>query len=152
MRLTKSQLKRLIEEALTNTLNEVVIQGPWEGDPGSLDLRPDEDHPPGYEYEVIQDRYSGSFAAMLARLERVAENAILQAVMEELAPYKEHKQVQSIVQDVKFDIEEAILDALRPLAQDIYNVLEPFKAAEREEEEERQYLERGPTPDDWPEF
>ena len=75
--------------------------------------RPYEDNPPGYEYEAIQDKLSS-----------VAENAILRAVMEELAPYKEYKQVQNIVQEVKLDIEEAILDALRPLAQRIQSVLD----------------------------
>ena len=148
MKVTKAQLKQLIKEELEKTLNEAVIKGPWPGsgeeeepereyygspawqqdqdmrereeearermlEPGSLELRPDEDFPAGYEYEAIQDKLSS-----------VAENAILRAVMEELAPYKEHKQVQSIVQDVKLDIEEAILDALRPLAQRIQYVLD----------------------------
>jgi hypothetical protein len=142
MKLAKSQLKQLIKEELQRVLNEAdVIQGPWEGKPSSLDLRPDEDNPRGYEYEAIQEE-----------LTTAASNAVLRKVLEIAHPYHRENEVQKIIQEVKADIEFDMLDAMREVAKSLYFAIEPFKAQEREEEEERQYLERDPTPDDWPEF
>ena len=159
MKLTKDQLKQLIKEELQRVLNEAdVIKGPWPGSgeeegedewDSGMGLvrglgwddsdRPDEDHPPGYEYEAIQDQ-----------LGIAAANAALRKAIEIVRPYLDRGgEVQGVIQKLKGEIEYAILDAMRPIAQSLYYAIEPFKEEEREEEETRQYLERNPDPDDW---
>ena len=158
MKLTKSQLKQLIQEELQRVLNEAdVIKGPWPGSGETTDMpdyppgefghvpkhlqdRPDEDLPPGYEYEVIQDQ-----------LGIAAANAALRKAIEIVGPYLDRNDdVRGVIQSLKAEIEDDMVDAMRPIAQSLYYAIEPFKVEEREEEEARQYLERNPDPeDDW---
>ena len=159
MKLTKDQLKQLIKEELQRVLNEAdVIKGPWPGSgeeegedewDSGMGLvrglgwddpdRPDEDSPPGYEYEVIQDQLS-----------RAAEDAALRKAIEIVRPYLDRGgDVRGVIQSLKAEIEDDLLDAMRPIAKSLYYAIEPFKEEEREEEEERQYLEKDPDPDDW---
>jgi len=156
MKLTKSQLKQLIKEELQRVLNEAdVIKGPWPGSGETTDIpdyppgefghvpkhlqdRPDEDNPPGYEYEPIQDQ-----------LGRAAADTILRKAIEIVRPYLDRDgDVRGVIQSLKGEIEDDLWDAMRPIAQSLYYAIEPFKAEEREEEETRQYLERNPDPDD----
>ena len=121
MKLTKSQLKQLIKEELQRTLNEAdVIKGPW---PGSGEEKYERD-----ENEPGEDEIPGEY--ILDELAAAAMSAIIPLAVEKLKNANAYNEsgadsyagfpTRLSATDIELEIEEGIMDALKPLSQTIY--------------------------------
>tara|TARA_R110000822_G_scaffold220214_1_gene354239 strand:+ start:282 stop:686 length:405 start_codon:yes stop_codon:yes gene_type:complete len=121
MKLTKSQLKQLIKEELQRTLNEAdVIKGPW---PGSGEEKYERD-----ENDPWEDEIPGEY--ILDELAAAAMSAIIPLAVEKLKNANAYNEsgadsytgspTRLSATDIELEIEEGIMDALKPLSQTIY--------------------------------
>jgi len=117
MKLTKSKLKRLIKEVLEEG---DVIEGPWE------ERAEGEELPAEFQYERILDE-----------LVDAARDAIMPLAVEKLkaaGALSEEEGRGLTYNDVELEIEEPLLDALKPLAKLIQDKVD--HAPDREDEDE----------------
>ena len=119
MKLTKSKLKQLIKEVLEEG---DVIEGPWEAHDEGEEL------PAEFQYEYLLDE-----------LVDAARDAIMPLAVEklkEVGALSEEEGRGLTYNDVELEIEEPLLDALKPLAKLIQDKVDHAPDRETEEEEE----------------
>jgi len=109
MKLTKSKLKQIIKEELAQAIKEGdVVPGPWEKtkeDPGPVG---GEELPAEYQYEYVLDE-----------LVNAARDAIMPLAVKKLkdaGAFSEETGIALTYNDIELEIEEPLLDALKPLA------------------------------------
>ena len=115
MKLTELTLKQIIEEEFKRILSEGdVIQGPWEEDEEDPDFAEREELPEEYQYEYVLDE-----------LIDAARDGVMPLAIEklkEVGGYRipEHEASGGhgalTYNDIELEIEEPLLDALKPLA------------------------------------
>jgi len=132
MKLTKTKLKQLIEEEFKRILSEGdVIQGPWEEEgPDFADiLAAREEFPEEYRYEYVLDE-----------LVDAARDGVMPLAIEklkEVGGYRIPEQKASgghaalTYNDIELEIEEPLLDALKPLAK----IIQGYRTRAAEEDE-----------------
>jgi hypothetical protein len=121
MKLTKSKLKQLIKEVLEEG---DVIKGPWE----ERDDDEGEELPAEFQYERILDE-----------LVDAARDAIMPLAVEKLeaaGALSEEEGRGLTYNDIELEIEEPLMDALKPLAKLIQDKVDHGPGREDEDEEE----------------
>ena len=112
MKLKQSQLQKIIREELKKIISEGdVIEGPWEGEDDLGDLG-GEELPEEFQYEYLLDE-----------LVDAARDAIMPLAVEKLKKVggyggeEEGGMIGALTyNDIELEIEEPLLDALKPLA------------------------------------
>ena len=129
MKLTKSKLKQIIKEEFAQAIKEgEVVQGPWgktKEDPG---LAGGEELPAEYQHEYVLDE-----------LVDAARDGIMPLAVEKLkdaGAFSEETGIALTYNDIELEIEEPLLDALKPLAKLIQDKVDHAPDRETDEEEE----------------
>jgi len=128
MKLTKSKLKQIVKEEVAQAIKEgEVVQGPWgktEEDPGVVG---GEELPAEFKYEYVLDE-----------LVNAARDGVMPLAIEKLkdaGAFSEERGRGLTYNDIELEIEEPLLDALRPLAKLIQARLDHAPGRETEEDE-----------------
>ena len=119
MKLTKSKLKQIIKEEVAQAIKEGdVIQGPWgkpEEDPGIVGG----ELPAEYQYEYVLDELvdAARDAVMPLAIEKLKKVGGYRIPGETREPGMSGYGRQELTSnDIELEIEEGLLDALKPLA------------------------------------